>query len=245
MSLPPANPTSSLWWRMKRWGWRLVKTSLVLVCLLVGGLLVGQIPVNRNFRQAEQGITLFVYADSAHSEVVVPLASEVYDWSPWFSANDFKDISGNESFVSFGWGDREFFLNTPHWEDIRCGRTARSMLLPTDTVMHVTLSGKPTVGPLYRRVVIEPEAYEKMVEFIQSHFVLEGSLASGTATPCLIAGHGYGEHDAFYQAEGIYSLFYTCNAWAGDALEVAGIRTGCWTPLPMGLLQIPSALDAK
>lgn len=49
-------------------------------------------------------------------------------------------------------------------------------------------------------------------------------------------GHGYGLADTFYAAKGTYSLLYTCNNWTGDALKAAGVRTGWWTPFPMGLL---------
>lgn len=202
-----------------------------------GAVLVGQLPVNRQFRGATDGIEITVYVDSAHSEIIVPITTAVRDWQPWFSPSDFRDITGNETHVAFGWGDREFFLNTPHWEDVRADLTAWSMLYPTGTVMHVSLMDPPPSNEFYRQVTIEPAAYRRMCDFVERSFALDGSKSAGTLAPRLIPDRGYQNRDAFYEAVGIYSALYTCNAWTGDALEVAGVRTGCWTPFPIGILQ--------
>ena len=45
----------------------------------------------------------------------------------------------------------------------------------------------------------------------------------------------YGNHDSFYEAKGNYSLFFTCNTWANNALKSAGLRTCLWTPFDKGI----------
>lgn len=237
--MPPAtNDAPPLRGRLWRGVRRLGYGCLVLLLAGSGALLVGLLPVNRDFRNAADGIEVTVYVDSAHSEIIVPITTSVRDWRPWFSPSDFRGITGNETHVAFGWGDREFFLNTPRWEDVRMDLTLWSMLWPTPTVMHVSLMNPPPTNKFYRQVTIEPAAYENMVEFIESHFSLDGSRQLGGVKPRLIAGWSYGMRDAFYEAVGTYSALYTCNAWTGDALEVAGIKTGCWTPLPIGILMV-------
>lgn len=230
--------------------WLGARCSFAVVLAYTGAVLIGQWPVNRDFTSLNvdehaAAVEVFVYVDTAHSEVMVPVRNGVRDWGPWFSPSDFKNITGNESYIAFGWGDRDFFLTTPTWDDVRAGTVARSMLLPTSTVMHVMLRGKPITGGRVRRVVIDSAAYEQMVQFIEKHFVLDGSTAARDLAPRVIPGYQYGDRDAFYEAQGTYSLFYTCNAWTGDALKVAGVRTGCWTPLPVGILQIPDANAAE
>lgn len=224
--------------RVKRYAWRFAHAALIVMLAFGGAILIGLLPVNRSFQSADEGIEITVYVDSAHSEIIVPMTTVVRDWQPWFSPSDFRGITGNETHVAFGWGDREFFLNTPRWEDVRADLTAWSMLWPTATVMHVSLMDPPPTNDFYRQVTIEPAAYKRMCEFIEQSFVLDGSARLGNAVPRLIAGWNYGQRDAFYEAVGIYSALYTCNAWTGDALEVAGIRTGCWTPFPIGILQV-------
>lgn len=45
----------------------------------------------------------------------------------------------------------------------------------------------------------------------------------------------YGDHDAFYEAKGRYSLFHTCNTWANNALKACGQKACWWTPFSTGI----------
>ena len=58
--------------------------------------------------------------------------------------------------------------------------------------------------------------------------------AAGRTIP--VAGRGYSDDDAFYEAVGGYSFIFTCNEWTGRALRAAGVRTGLWTPLAQSLM---------
>ena len=46
----------------------------------------------------------------------------------------------------------------------------------------------------------------------------------------------YGDHDAFYPANGRYSLLQTCNVWTGSLLRDAGVKMGWWTPFAGNVL---------
>ena len=39
----------------------------------------------------------------------------------------------------------------------------------------------------------------------------------------------YGKNDAFYEAKGSYSLFYTCNSWVNENLKEVGLKACRWT----------------
>ena len=43
-------------------------------------------------------------------------------------------------------------------------------------------------------------------------------------------------HDNFYEANGSYHLFRTCNVWTNQVLINAGIKTAIWTPFDSGIL---------
>lgn len=45
----------------------------------------------------------------------------------------------------------------------------------------------------------------------------------------------WGQTHVFYRATGRFSIFHTCNAWAGETLRAAGIRFGVWTPTTQAL----------
>ena len=53
--------------------------------------------------------------------------------------------------------------------------------------------------------------------------------------PEWIEGHSYGQKDAFYEAKGSYSLFYTCNTWANNALKAANQKASLWTVYDKGI----------
>ena len=42
-------------------------------------------------------------------------------------------------------------------------------------------------------------------------------------------------YDAFYDAKGKYSLFYTCNTWANCALKAANQKASLWTVYDKGI----------
>jgi hypothetical protein len=42
--------------------------------------------------------------------------------------------------------------------------------------------------------------------------------------------------DVFYEGDGGYNAFYTCNEWAGAALREAGVRVGAWTPFSQSVM---------
>ena len=41
---------------------------------------------------------------------------------------------------------------------------------------------------------------------------------------------GFTGTDAFFPAQGHFSLFRTCNVWLGETLRASGIPFGLWTP---------------
>lgn len=45
----------------------------------------------------------------------------------------------------------------------------------------------------------------------------------------------WGQRHVFYRASGRFSIWHTCNAWAGETLRAAGIRFGLWTPTTQAL----------
>ncbi|UOP01875.1 DUF2459 domain-containing protein [Kingella potus] len=51
-----------------------------------------------------------------------------------------------------------------------------------------------------------------------------------------VSGAHYTPDDAFYEAEGRYHLFNTCNSWLNRRLAESGLRSVVWTPFAAPLL---------
>lgn len=203
----------------------LATSGIVLGPFLLYGLfvLIGMLPVNRGFTPDPEGVAVYVASSPVHTDLVVPIRRDEWDWSSRFPAESFPEPADWATHYAIGWGDRGFYLDTPTWNDLTVGTALKALFLPSGTVVHVQASHDPARYEGYTRIDLSPEAYGELCEAIA------GSLADD-AQP--IAGDSYGDHDNFYPARGAYSALYTCNSWAGDKLKRAGVCVPMWTPLP-------------
>ncbi len=232
------------------WGWTkfVIKLSApIWLYLLVA--LIGLIPVNRDFRAASAtdagSVKIFVRSSDVHADILVPIKNDAVDWSDSFPVPENRRRS---TYVSFGWGDRGFYLQTPSWGDLTVSKATNAMLLPSKSVMHVEWLN-PHESDSCKSVLISEEQYRTLAKYIARSFQsgdTESDLAPASEETSLsihvspIPVDPQDIHDAwrdrgsshFYEANGSYHAFHTCNCWVGNALKQVGIRTAWFTPLP-------------
>ena len=234
MMNPPNEPSPkpSAIRRVVSWTWKRAKRLLLLIVGLLGFyallILVGLIPVNRGFQETEKGVEVVVYSGAFHSDLILPIENSVIDWRTRFSPGPKSETNAVwASHMAFGWGDEDFYINTPSWADLKFSTACNALLVPSDTVMHVSYQARPRTDQETRGVRISNEQYKRLVNFINRSFETD---EAGEVQ--LISGVSYGSNDAFYEGAGNYHCFRTCNCWVGQGLQVAGIKTGWFTPLP-------------
>ena len=98
--------------------------------------------------------------------------------------------------------------------------------------MHVSIINTSELGEDYGSLRISETQLDSLEQFVRASFQVDER-----GQPLPIAGAGYGDHDAFYQAHGRYSFVRTCNAWTGGGLKQAGLPSGVWTPFPGAVIQ--------
>lgn len=204
--------------------------AAALSAYLVAALILGLLPVNDGFRQAAAGVTIFVRSNGVHADIAVPVKAGGIDWSGVFPAGDFATAPGDTSYIGFGWGDRDFYLETRTWADVRFTAAAGALLGLKPTVMHVEyMEPRNFVGERVA-VTISAEQYERLTGHIRStvRMAAEGA-------PIQVPGAHYGANDAFYEANGAYSFIYTCNEWVRRGLATAGVRAPWWSPFDAAL----------
>jgi uncharacterized protein (TIGR02117 family) len=227
--------------------WRIANRRGLLVWLLRGlagivsvpllyflaALLLGVVPANVSFHEAgEEGVTIFILSNGVHTWIVMPKANADMDWRPYALPQHLRDPRwGNADHVAIGYGNRDFYLNTPTWGDLNVRRALGAFFGGGPTLLHVIHVDHPRPDPDQRPIRISHEQYRRLAGFIQSRFHLD---ASGRPIPLI--GRGYGPDDMFYEANGGYSFILTCNEWTGRALRQAGVRTGLWTPLNQSIM---------
>ena len=80
---------------MKRWLRILAKTVAALLAIpvlyLAAALILGAVPVNRGWQEAEAGIPIFVRTNGVHTWIMVPKVSADMDWRPFVPAAHLRD----------------------------------------------------------------------------------------------------------------------------------------------------------
>lgn len=231
------NGKRSLWRRMLRWVKR--------VCFLVFGLLafyflcvlIGLIPVNNDFKPTEDGVQIILTSTAIHADIVLPIQHAETNWRECFPAEHFTGDVSSATHVAIGWGDQGFFIETPTWSDLKTSTVLQALFWSSDSCLHVSYQtyGRSEAEGVSQTelpedahaVKISQEQYAELVGYIENSFKLDEKDGFVPITDA-----AYGRNDAFYEAHGSYHLFHTCNCWAGEGLQAAGVRTGWFTPLP-------------
>lgn len=201
-----------------------------LVILLLGyataGLVGGSIPVNGGWVQARTGVRVLIEDNGIHTGLVMPVRAAGVDWSGVFPARDIADPRyAAFDHVAVGWGDRAFYVETPTWADFSPHTALRAIVGSSRVVLHVEHIAAPAIGANVRAIILTPDEYRRLADFVR------GSLGPGGKV-----ANGYDADDAFYDATGRYSAIVSCNEWTGHALRHAGIRVGAWTPFPVTVM---------
>jgi uncharacterized protein (TIGR02117 family) len=195
-------------------------------------LILGAVPANRGWQEAQQGVTVFVRTNGVHTWILVPKVTPEMDWRPLVPGEHLKDKAwGRSNYVALGYGNRTFYLETPTWGDLTMKNALLAAFGQGRSLMHADHEHNPGATEDTRPIVLRHDEYRRLVEFARASFQYD---AYGRTIPIL--GRGYGTSDIFYEAVGPYSALYTCNSWTGAALRHAGVRTGVWTPLSQSIM---------
>ncbi|MBI3136120.1 MAG: TIGR02117 family protein [Bacteroidetes bacterium] len=199
----------------------LVFVEMVLGFLLVYmnfALLMALLPYGAD--EPASGVRIYIKTNGVHTDICLPVESAYMDWKTVIPVAHYPQVS-RFSYLSVGWGDKGFFLDTPTWADLKFSTAFKAAFLPSETAMHVQyLEQEPTVSESVRMKFITPENYLELIEYVTASFRKK---EDGGVD--LIPDRGYWSNDNFYEANGSYHLFNTCNVWTNEALKIAGVRT--------------------
>ena len=209
--------------------------GLVLIdaCVSLG---LSFIPINNDFQSLSDsavGTDVYIRSNGVHTDLVLPMTSGVRNWRDVILTQDLHNEAGALSYISFGWGDKGFYLETPTWADLKASTAFVAAFGLGSTAMHVEAVAQPKVGNMIRRVRVTDAQLAMLVAHVDQSFVYD---ASGRVQKINTQAN-YNEHDAFYEAVGRYSIFTTCNEWTRAGLSVAGIKTVVFSPHDAGVLR--------
>ncbi|MEO6389203.1 MAG: TIGR02117 family protein [Croceibacterium sp.] len=206
-----------------------ILAGIVLAVLLfaLGGWIGSSIPRNSGWTQPADGVEILVESNGVHTGLVLPLVTAEKDWRTEFPASELALPGRDYTHVSISWGEREVFLNTPTWWDLRPMTVLRIIGVGGDGLIHVAHYVRPAPSDGERPLLLSHAEYRRLV------VAIEQSLPRG---PHRVYA-GYGPSDVFYDAPGHYTSTNTCNQWTSDTLARAGVKTGWWTPFAGGVMK--------
>lgn len=178
-----------------------------------------------------------------HTNIIVPVQNEAFDWHEHLGLKE-SDPSRHRDYryLSFGWGDRLFYVQTPTPSDFKLGNAIDALLIPGESVMYVQGIYNLSPSVSVKCMKVSRQDYLNLVKYLQSSFNLD---PQGKA---IFVAEGYDANGSFYEAKGSYSIFRTCNVWTGEALRAADLNTPIWTafaPAIMWHLQSDCSLDRR
>lgn len=202
----------------------------LLMLYLLFAFILSIIPVNNNFEESNQSdLEIYLLSNGVHLDIVLPKVNKYKDWRKELQIDPF--IEDQVEWIAFGWGDREFYLNTPEWSDLTFRTAFRALFLKDSSAIHITYFKQLETGKRCKKLHISKEQYLELVGFIE-----ESLYHDEYGQTVRIKYAGYHQFDQFYEANRSYNLFYTCNTWSNKALKRSGMRSCVWTPFDRGLL---------
>ncbi|MDM0114240.1 TIGR02117 family protein [Variovorax sp. J22R133] len=185
-------------------------------------------PANMMATTEARSIEAWVLSNGVHTDLVLPVRGHGIDWSQLFLPAHFRAAPPDAEYVAIGWGDREFYLHTPRWADLTASRAFGAVMGVNPALLHVTYLKRDELAAFAHRLPLSQRQHQLLVDYVRA------ALPGGRALP--VADAHYGSADAFYEAQGSYDLFDTCNAWTGRGLREAGVVMGWWTPFDFNVL---------
>jgi len=205
----------------------LLSLPLLYLATAVGGALV---PRNRGWEEPSQGVLIYVRNNGVHVDLVLPASAAGLDLHRLVPPSHIADAQAARGWVAFGWGQRESYLETPHWADLTARNAARAVF-GGDALLHVEHVGQPRSSAEARPLRLERQAYRRRLRPSGADSPLARTAARSR---CL--ARGYADNDVFYEAVGHYSALRTSNQWTTDVLADAGVKIGLWTPFAQGIM---------
>lgn len=226
---------------MKKTIKKIAKTLGYSIGLLIGLIvlylgfawLFSRIAVNKDAAvQGDKTVSIYIRTNGVHTDIVVPVKNEIQDWSREIKFSNTESGDTTFSYAAFGWGDKGFYLETPEWSDLKFSVAFKAMFHLGSTAMHVTFHRQMVTGTDCKAIKINEAQYRKLVAYLRGSF---RSDEKGQVIQIPSDNDGYGKDDAFYEANGVYDLFHTCNTWANNALKACDQRACFWTPSDKGI----------
>jgi uncharacterized protein (TIGR02117 family) len=240
MQEPEETETPIVESKIKRYGkklWKFTKRfflvlGILIVIYLFSAYILSRITIEGK-DEKNANIEIWLMKSGVHTDFVVPVKTKIKDWSKEFPIENTNAKDTTTPLIAIGWGDKNFYMNTPTWADLTFKTAVSAMAGLGSSSIHATyfyniLSDRPVIS-----LKLSENQYRKLVKYI------EGSLYRNKQNKAIFIQPRWktvmGQNDAYYEARNNYSIFTTCNSWINSGLKAADKKACLWTPFAGGI----------
>ncbi len=206
---------------------KIFKWSLCLLIIpvtyIIVSLLLTSLVIDRKVKNTIPNKSIYLSTNGIHLDIVIPLQHLDNLLLTGIKYNE------TDNYISFGWGDENFYLNTPTWNDLTFNNAFKALFLKSTTLMHVTRHKQKLSD--WVEVKVNETELQKLNSYLQNTFE-----TNKKGVKIMLNNKGYSSTDDFYKSKGSYSCFKTCNSWVNIGFKESGLKSCVWTPFDFGLL---------
>lgn len=196
---------------------------LIPISYLIISLILSAITINSKTSHKELSKSIYLTTNGVHLDIILPKKNI-----------DSMLLSGikydnTDNYLSFGWGDKNFYINTPTWGDLTFNNALKAMFLKSSTLMHVTRYKQKHSD--WIEIKVNEIELQKLNTYLLNTFEKDEK-----EMKIILKNKGYSSKDDFYKSKGSYSCFKTCNSWVNTGFKESGLKSCLWTPFDFGLL---------
>ena len=215
---------------LKRIGLAIGAFIAFILIYLIASFGLSRISIAEEEGQADE-VSIFIVTNNVHTDIVVPIRNEQIDWSKEVKLSNIQSTDSTYQYLAMGWGDKGFYLETPTWAELKASVAFKAATGLSTTAIHTTYYKEMVESETCRKIEISKEQYQRLINYVNNSFQKDND------------GHyiniktnaNYSKTDAFYEANGSYSMFHTCNTWANNCLKDCGQKACLWTPFDTGI----------
>jgi uncharacterized protein (TIGR02117 family) len=215
---------------LKYFGYALLAFVAFLLIYLISAFGLSKITLSEE-KDVNKEVTIYIKTNGVHTDIVVPVRNAQKDWSTDIKFENTVSKDTTFSYLGMGWGDKGFYLETPTWAELKPSVAFKAATGLSTTAIHATFYKSMAEDSTCKKIEISKEQYSRLIKYINDSFQKD---RNGHAINIKTTAN-YGQDDAFYEANGRYSLFKTCNTWANNGLKSCGQRACFWTPFDSGI----------
>ncbi len=192
-------------------------TLILLISYISLGYILTFFPKISNISNSLKDKTLYIYYDNMHSDIIINLKETNRDWKKLFP----KLLKDNSGYIEFGWGDRDTYLTTPEWKDLKVSIALKALFINSSSLIHT----------IYYRDINNFTNIKKIKVTKKQYIEIEKRILKSFGEKPKFISKGYWDCDAFYSSIHKYNILNTCNRWTGDILRESNVTMSYWTPL--------------